>query len=179
MLDITAVNRRRSPWLTSLVAWVLLAACSTTNSSTSAMKLVGERAPEFALSTLDDREVSLASLRGKIVILDIWACWCKGCRKELPLLDDLARRRKADGVEVVAVSIDQERSQVERMLARRPSWSLTVLQDPSGALAQRYHADSLPAVYLIDRGGRIRYHGQGIDENQMVRIERELEALLE
>ena len=155
------------------------AACAGAGSAVTPSKLVGQPAPDFSLPTLEGRQVALSSLHGKVVVLDIWACWCKSCRKELPRLDELAARHKTDGVAVVAVSTDQERSEVERMIASRPSWTMTVLHDPSGKIADNYVADDLPLVYVIDREGRIRYRGTVSDQEHMHRLEREVTALLQ
>ena len=164
----------------SLLVFLLLTlvACGGAT-GVSSSKLVGQPAPEFTLPRLDGQQVALSSLHGKVVVLDIWACWCDSCRKELPRLDELAARHKADGLAVVAVSTDEHRSEVERMIARRPSWTMTVLLDPSGKIAENYVADSLPLVYVIDRDGLIRYRGNVSDEEQAQRLEREVTALLQ
>lgn len=161
-----------------LVLLMVIAACNSA-SGPSASGAVGRPAPDFIAKTLDGRDVSLASYRGKVVVLDVWACWCKSCRTELPVLDDLAARRKADGVEVLAVSIDEEREPIDRMLATRPSWSTTVLHDPSGKVAEKYDASSLPVVFVIDRDGVIRYRAGAVDTERAKQIDHEIDQLVQ
>lgn len=160
-----------------LLLVLLIAGCRGATSPSSGF--VGRPAPTFTAKTLDGREVSLGSLRGKVVVLDVWACWCKSCRKELPLLDELAARRKTDGVEVLAVSIDEEREPIDRMLASRPSWSMTVLHEPSGKVGDAYGASSLPAVFVIDREGVVRFQTGAIDAKQLKQLDGELDGLLQ
>src|SRR5215471_14376112 len=69
----------------------------------------GQRAPEFSLPTLKGPPVSLASLKGKVVMIDFWAQWCEPCKKELPQLDKLAKDYASKGVVVLAVNIDNQR----------------------------------------------------------------------
>lgn len=94
------------------------------------------------------------------------------------MLDDLGARWKADGVEVLAVSIDEEREPIVRMLATRSSWSMTVLHDPSGKVAEKYDASSLPMVFLIDRDGVIRYHAGIVDTERSQQLDREIDKLV-
>ena len=63
--------------------------------------------------------MALSCYRGKVVLLDVWASWCGPCKQELPMLDDMARRLRGDGVEVLAVSVDQERANVVEVPAAR------------------------------------------------------------
>ena len=66
----------------------------------------GSPAPEYSAKTLTGSEVSLASLRGKVVLLNVWATWCYPCVEEMPTLQHAYDLLKGDGLEVVAVSVD-------------------------------------------------------------------------
>ena len=68
---------------------------------------VGHPAPEIVVDRLDGGSLALSSLRGKVVLLDVWASWCVPCKRELPMLDAIASRLHRRGVEVLAVSVDQ------------------------------------------------------------------------
>src|SRR5262245_32963332 len=111
----------------------------------------GARAPEFTLPDLDGRPVALAELRGRVVVVEVWASWCAPCGTMLPALDALARRYPASEVTVLAVSVDQSRAAAEALLADRVGDpTLTVLHDRSSEVLARYGADGLPATYVID-----------------------------
>src|SRR5689334_21583715 len=97
----------------------------------------GQRAPEFSLPALSGSTVALSSLRGKVVLIDFWAQWCEPCKKELPQLDRLAKQYAGKGVVVVAVNIDKQKENAERMV-KQLGVSLPVLLDPAGSVASTY-----------------------------------------
>ncbi len=69
---------------------------------------VGKQAPEFSLKNKDGKEVSLASLKGKVVVLNFWATWCPPCRAEIPDFKRVYSAYKDKGVEIIGVSLDQK-----------------------------------------------------------------------
>src|SRR5687768_8953531 len=102
----------RSP---ALVAAALLAACGApANESESEGEngrepvtvAVGAPAPVYATETLAGDSIALADLRGKVVLLNVWATWCHPCREEIPELQALHAKHRDAGLEVVGVSID-------------------------------------------------------------------------
>jgi len=138
---------------------------------------VGHPAPEIVVERLNGQSLELSSLRGKVVLLDVWASWCVPCQKELPMLDAIARRLRSKGVEVVAVSIDQERGNVVKFLDTQPHWVLTVAHDPRGAIAETFQPEKMPTSYAIDRAGIIRYVNDGFEPADAAVIERRLTEL--
>src|SRR5262245_45070311 len=122
----------------------------------------GQRAPDFQVQALKGGTVSLAGLRGKVVLLDFWAQWCEPCKKELPQLEKLAKEFSSRGVAVVSISIDKQRNNAER-LATQLGISFPVGLDPTGTVAARYDLPKMPTSYLIDRKGIIRYIHEGFD----------------
>ena len=112
-------------------------------------------APDFTAKHVDGSTFQLSSLRGRVVVLDIWAIWCKGCEKELPVLDELAVRLASVDAVVVSVSIDEDPKPVLPLLRSR-AWKMTALYDPSGAVGDAYQPNKMPAVYVIDREGTVR-----------------------
>src|SRR5688500_1364907 len=66
----------------------------------------GSRAPAYSAPTLDGQTVSLASLRGKVVVLNVWATWCRPCLQEMPALERLHQQLSSQGLAIVAVSVD-------------------------------------------------------------------------
>ena len=113
-------------------------------------------APAFALRDLDGRDVSLASLRGQVVLLDFWATWCAPCRKSMPELEALHRRYRDKGVTVLGVSIDEAPVKKVRgfVQARKVTYPIAIDADKDPAWAA-YKVKAVPAAFLIDREGRV------------------------
>src|SRR5207245_4206477 len=74
---------------------------------------VGDHAPDFELRSLDGGRVSLSELRGKPVLLNFWATWCAPCRVEMPWLVELHEKYRAQGLQIIGVSLDDSGSTQE------------------------------------------------------------------
>jgi thiol-disulfide isomerase/thioredoxin len=110
-----------------------------------------------------------------VVLLDVWASWCPPCREELPLLDDLSRRMRGQGVEIIAVSVDEDRAAANELISMRPRWHLTMVHDPS--VAERLNPPTMPSSYLIDARGRLQQVNAGYEPGDIERIEARLRSL--
>jgi thiol-disulfide isomerase/thioredoxin len=135
---------------------------------------VGAPVPDIRVESLGGKALGMDDYRGKVVLLDVWASWCGPCKQELPMLDDMAKRLHGDGVEVLAVSVDQQRANVVKFLKSRPHWSLTIAHDPSGQIADRLAPEKMPTSYIIDREGIIRFVNSGFEPSDAAVIERRL-----
>jgi thiol-disulfide isomerase/thioredoxin len=139
---------------------------------------VGEPIPGIVVHAVKGgREIDLGAMKGKVVLLDIWASWCGPCKEELPLLDDMAARLKDKGIQFVAVSIDEEKAAAEAFLSSRPKWTLTVAHDPKGKVPELLQPPKMPTSYLIDGQGVLRYVNAGFERADAKKIEDRLLAL--
>lgn len=135
----------------------------------------GTAAPAFRTVTLQGKPLSLASLRGKVVLIDYWATWCGPCRMAMPTLKSLQQQFGQKGFTVVGMSMDQADSiaQVKPFVkAMQITYPITVSL-PGNARAQRvYHANALPSQYLIDRKGVVRWSqaGYSLDEGAELKV---------
>lgn len=122
--------------------------------------LPGQEAPGFELPRLDGAAVRLADQRGKVVLLNFWATWCKPCEDEMPAMQRLYERLAGTDFELLAVSVDEERTPVDAF-RERLGLAFPILLDPGKAVAAAYQTHRFPETYLIDRDGRIlaRYIG--------------------
>ena len=138
---------------------VVVAACGSPARETVA---VGAPAPAYASRTVEGDSIALADLNGKVVLLNIWATWCKPCREEIPALETLFQRHRAEGLEVIGVSIDAPseaarlRPFVTELGASYPLW-----HDPDDRVSSTFLALGVPASYLIDRDGVLRWRHMG------------------
>jgi thiol-disulfide isomerase/thioredoxin len=139
---------------------------------------IGQPMPDIVVSDMrNGREIRLSDLRGKVVLLDIWASWCAPCKEEMPVLDEIARRLRPSGVEVLAVSIDEDKESAERFLRDRKSWALTLAHDPQGRVPERLQPPKMPTSYVIDARGVLRYVNSGYERGDGSRLEAKLRSL--
>jgi peroxiredoxin len=122
--------------------------------------MVGKRAPDFHLASLDGRTLSPADFRGKKLVVTFWASWCGPCRMELPALAKFYRQTHRDdaGYEVVSISVDSDRAPAEAA-ASALKVPFPVLLDPSSKVSAAYGVDAIPALFIIDKDGKV-LHGQ-------------------
>jgi peroxiredoxin len=101
------------------------------------------------------RSLTLSQFRGKTVVLKFWATWCPPCVEEMPSLVQMQQKLGSNGVEVVAVSIDDD-EQAYRQFLKDHKVTLTTIRDPQKASANLYGTSKWPETYIIDRDGIVR-----------------------
>ncbi len=117
---------------------------------------IAQEAPDFTLTDRSGRSTGLKENRGKVVILHLWATWCRPCREEFPLFERMFRRFKDRGVVFFPVAIDRDKSADEvRSLAKEYGASFEVYLARDGSITQRYWSFGVPETYFIDRNGVI------------------------
>jgi cytochrome c biogenesis protein CcmG, thiol:disulfide interchange protein DsbE len=174
---------RRASCLALALLPLAAAGCATLGATGSggagAVQGLGEPMPDVAVEEFWNRkELRLSALRGKVVLLDIWASWCVPCKDEMPTLDEMARRFQGQDVEIIAVSIDEDRLAAEQFLKRRKRWSLTLAHDPAGSVPDRLQPSKMPTSYVIDRNGILRHVNAGFEPADAARIEAQIAALV-
>lgn len=123
---------------------------------------VGEAAREFAATTLEGEEVTLTSLRGDVVLLNLWATWCTPCRMETPYLQEIYEERKDEGFHIVGISMDTGDAAADvAMFVEEYEVSYTILHDATMKQMDTYQVLGLPATFLIDREGVLRWMRYG------------------
>ncbi|RXH55312.1 thioredoxin family protein [Granulicella sibirica] len=113
---------------------------------------IGKAAPQFVVSD-GTRSVDLSKLRGKVVVLNLWATWCAPCIQELPSL--LEMHHDLPDVVIVAVSLDQDEDIYRKFLVQRHV-DLETVRDESGRINALYGTAQIPETYVIDRDGVLR-----------------------
>ena len=111
-------------------------------------------APRFHATSLDGEKFSNESVKGKVVLLQFWATWCKFCRGDQPVVDDLTREFADRGLVVLAVDYMEPKKTVKKYLAQMPRACKVVLTEDTN-LAAMYAAKSFPLYVVIDRDGNV------------------------
>jgi peroxiredoxin len=137
----------------------------------------GDVAPAISLADVHGTIVTLESLRGKVVLLNFWAPWCRPCREELPDLDVLNKKYSSRGFTVLSVCMEPSVSRVSEFLQKRPV-SFPVLVDKDSEASEAYFISGLPATFLIGKDGVIRYKHMGSGKELLKIYEQEITDLL-
>lgn len=117
---------------------------------------VGRRMPAYAAPTLAGDTLELESLRGKVVLLNVWATWCPPCRDEMPGLQQLHQELAGRGLRVVGVSIDGRGALPEvRSFLQEYGIDFTILHDPELSVLKLLRSSGVPETLLVDRRGRV------------------------
>jgi len=127
----------------------------------------GSPAPDFAVSTLDGREVRLSDYRGSIVLLNFWATWCGPCREEMPLFEAAQQEYSDRGLVVLAVNVGEGPSTV-RPFVDRLALTYDIALDEESRVARRYRVRSYPTTYFIDRDGTVEGRRVGAYTRQIL-----------
>ncbi|MGH9477414.1 MAG: TlpA family protein disulfide reductase [Terriglobales bacterium] len=142
---------RRSANFAGLLA---LAAILALANGCSSRAQPGRSVPDFQLTLFNGRKVSLASYRGRVLVLNFWASWCPPCIQETPELNAMAQDFAGGNVVVLGVSIDEDpvayRTFLTRFHIRYPT-----ARDPSQRLMHRFGTRQIPETYIIGPGGRL------------------------
>lgn len=117
----------------------------------------GKVAPDFSQADPNGNQITLSSFRGKWILLDFWASWCKPCRYENPTLVSAYHRFKSKNFNIVSVSLDSEKENwLKASIADRMVWThLSDLKGWDNEAAKMYGVNSIPASFLLDPEGRI------------------------
>jgi len=113
----------------------------------------GSQAPDFELPRLGGGEaLSLSSLRGKLVLLNFWATWCKPCEDEMPAMERLYRQLPRESFELLAVSVDEAPGEVEAF-RQRLGLTFPILLDPDQRVARSFETFRFPESLLVGADG--------------------------
>jgi cytochrome c biogenesis protein CcmG, thiol:disulfide interchange protein DsbE len=159
--NIPAAAARRPRW-GRILAWVGLFALlvlvffGLLRAQKGQMK-IGERAPEFSLTTFDGQTYNLSDLRGKVVLLNLWASWCKPCEQEAPDLEAAWRhyQSREDVLFLGVAWTDTDKKSLEYL----EKFDITYPNGPDlgTRIAQAYRITGVPETFIIDRDGVLAY----------------------
>ena len=123
---------------------------------------VGQPVPNYHTVSLAGDSVSLAGVRGTVVLLNTWATWCHPCRDEIPELQALHEKYKNRGLQVVGVSVDVDGADTAiREFMTEFAMTYPVWRDPAERISSQFLVVGVPTTFLVDRQGVLRWRKTG------------------
>ncbi len=137
----------------------------------------GAVAPDLEITDVDGKTHKLSEYRGKVVLINFWATWCPPCIAEIPSLESAYAKLRDQGLEVLAINLDENPKSVYKLLQEQ-KLSFKIFLDPQGKAAQAYLVYGLPYTVVLDRDGKVQYKGFGGHEWDQGKEFEKLRALL-
>ncbi len=134
-------------------------------------------APDFTLKTLDDQEITLSDLKGKVVLLDFWATWCGPCRESIPHLIQLEKKFKEMEFKVIGMSMDRGDVDTVRRFVKSMDIPYSIIITPDD-VARHYSIRGLPTTILIDQSGMVHEKIIGFNQTIAKQLEDKVAELL-
>lgn len=146
----TIRSRFRSLWLAAALAVAPVSMAGE----------VSRPAPQFSLPSRTGEVVSLADLKGQVVLINFWATWCGPCRKEMPLLEQIQKKYASLGFTMLGINVEEDTRLMDTFLKDVPV-SFPILLDPANGVSKLYDVMAMPSTVIVDRKGNVRYIHQG------------------
>lgn len=138
-------------------AWTWYSAVDTASAEQLAVPRQGFLAPDFNLQTSEGETIRLSDLRGRPVIVNIWASWCVPCRAEMPALQQVYEEYKDEGFTVLAVNATAQDNPADAVaFAQEYGLTFPILLDTEGRVVSQYQVSAFPSSYFIGPDGKIR-----------------------
>ena len=137
----------------------------------------GAPAAAFQLPAAAGDPVSLAALKGQVVLINFWASWCGPCRQEMPVLDQLYRKYKPAGFTLLGVNVEPKSADALGFLKTTPV-SFPILFDTQSKVSNLYEVAGMPSTVIVDRKGTVRYVHQGYKPGDESQYQDQIRSLL-
>jgi peroxiredoxin len=149
------------------------------SSKSDTTALQGKMAPDFALKTLDGKEVKLSEQKGSVVLMDFWATWCPPCRKSLPHVQELSTDKElaAKGLKVWAVNAHEETGKVTPFVEQN-KYTFQIPMDADGATMKDYMVHGIPTTVIVGRDGKVKKVFIGYGDDSAEKVKKAVEAAL-
>jgi thiol-disulfide isomerase/thioredoxin len=137
---------------------------------------IGKNASTFSMASVNGG-AKMGVDKGKVTIVDFWATWCEPCKKSFPKYQELYVKYKASGLEIVAVSVDDEKKEIPDFIKTYGA-KFPVGWDEGHKVAECYHPPNMPSAYVIDKSGVVKFVHNGYHDGEEKDLEKEIKSLL-
>ena len=139
----------------------------------------GDKIPEFDIASIYENQpnISLKDLEGKTLFIDFWASWCAPCITSLPLYNEIYDKYQDQGLEVIAVNVDNPIEDGLDFLLDTPL-DFLIPQDPEGDVSEMFGVIGMPSSYLVSPDGSVRLVHMGFRNGDIDIIEEEIQKVL-
>jgi peroxiredoxin len=138
---------------------------------------VGKSAPIFTVRTLDGKAIDLDKLKGKVILLNFFATWCRPCMEEMPHIEQLQKRYGNSDLVIISIGREHQLAELE-IFNQTKGFTFNIAADPDRKIFEMYAEKMIPRNYVIDRRGFLSFQNSGFnhdDFSKMVEaIEKEL-----
>lgn len=139
---------------------------------------IGQRAPDFALRSLDGEILRLSEFRSEVVVLNFWAPWCNKCRDAIHSLETIYQGNRTTDLHVLAVSVEHELDKAREFSDAQKATFPMLTDDAGNTVSRLYDLGKLPLTVLIGREGNVRFVHEGLQRDSGKQIEAQLNILL-
>jgi len=146
------------------------------STSISLAREVGQTPPDCT-AVIDGTPVNFDAYKGQVLLIDFWATWCPPCKQSMPFLNNLQNQRKKDGLEILAINVDEDSETARAFLQQNPIVYKTAF-DPEGDCPQKFEVKAMPSSYIIDKTGKIRLVHLGFREEDEKMLTEQVSKLL-
>lgn len=136
------------------VVWTIVQSNSSSQHSGPSKIEVGSVAPDFAAINIAGEKVRLSEYRGKVVLINFWASWCKPCVREMPLIHRVFQSQDKD-IETLFINVGEAKGSVNEFM-KEQQFTFPVIIDVTGKVSSLYRITGLPATFIIDKTGTFR-----------------------
>jgi cytochrome c biogenesis protein CcmG/thiol:disulfide interchange protein DsbE len=171
MVQFKEYKMKKLTTLLTSLTFVLLALVAINNAVNAS---AGDNAPDFALTDLDGKSLSLADYKGKVVFLNFWATWCPPCRQEIPGFVEVYNAYKDEGLVILGVAVSDRENKVKDFVDKNDV-SYPCAMGTNQIVRDYEPGNAIPATIVIDRQGKIYDKHVGyMDKSQVEKIFKEL-----
>ncbi|WP_377863586.1 thiol-disulfide oxidoreductase ResA [Bacillus sp. R86525] len=127
----------------------------------------GDKAPYFALKSIDNEKVEINNITKDGVIINFWATWCDYCQREMPAFENIYKQYKDKNIEIISINLQEPETDVKKYIKEK-ELSFPVVIDTEGEVSKKYQVTTVPTTYLLDSKGKVIKKNVGEMDEKML-----------